>query len=458
MNSQVVPEHRPRIDTHTILGLIGLILLALFLIGVLIVLNLDTWGKPVAIVLGVIVAVPVGWKIFITGHTRYMEHHTIKQTHEHAKTQRLLAQQALSMGHSVEMKHTDHLGGIHEFRSVSPLTIPNAPVTIKELNYGQQALLEPGTQYPIAPPFASVKSLIRPGRLVLGYNTQGPIIGDVSDLLSMAFVGKPGTGKSTGLLYYLAILLLVDASVFVFDHQGSLSEVADLIPYYGEFSEIYGVLPEIYAEIEEREEMWRHGKQVKKPLLLLVDELPGLARYEAKTKPAESVLDLAEKIVIENRKHNCYCMLTGTSLPANVLPTLTRDNLSSRLVFNSSDMHARMAGLDEASRKKLLPLLRKAQPGTAILDVSRRPEPDITALPFTTVDDLRTIIDSNLDSVPGSGTGTAGTAFLSVSPEEREQIIELAKAGIPRREMCLALGKGKYYYDTVKQVLDEEGL
>ena len=59
-----------------------------------------------------------------------------------------------------------------------------------------------------------------------------------------------------------------------------------------------------------------------------------------------SVLDLAEKIVTQNRKHNCFCLLTGQSLPANVLPTLTRDNLSSRLVFNSSDMHARMAGLD----------------------------------------------------------------------------------------------------------------
>ena len=59
-----------------------------------------------------------------------------------------------------------------------------------------------------------------------GFGVDGPIYGDITDLLSMAFVGKPGTGKSSALLYYLAMLLLVDADVYVFDHQGSLSDLA----------------------------------------------------------------------------------------------------------------------------------------------------------------------------------------------------------------------------------------
>jgi hypothetical protein len=45
-----------------------------------------------------------------------------------------------------------------------------------------------------------------------------------------------------------------------------------------------------------------------------------------------------------------------------------------------------------------------------------------------------------------------------ISSEERERILELAKSGIPRREMCQALGKGKWYYETIKIVLDQEGL
>jgi hypothetical protein len=389
---------------------------------------------------------------------REIEHH--RHDIKDRNALRDLARTAIENHHSLEFNPTTR-----NLRTISPMTIPDGPFTIKQTNTGLPALASPSVQYPQAPPFASMKSLIRPGRLVLGYNTQGPIVGDVSDLLSMAFVGKPGTGKSTGLLYYLAILLLVDASVYVLDPQGSLYDVSELIPYYGEYSEIYNVLPVIYEEIEEREELWRKTKQVRKPLLLLVDELPALARYEEKNKPRESVLDLAEKIVTQNRKHNCFCMLTGQSLPANVLPTLTRDNLSSRIVFNSSDMHARMAGLDQDSRKLLLPLLRKAQPGTAILDVSRRPQPDIAALPFTTIDDLRMIVEAGNDSsvpeafpaweaVPHDRNGN-GNGVPGISPEERERIIELARDGIPRREMCLAMGKGKNYYSVIKQVLDE---
>src|SRR5207248_8379973 len=154
----------------------------------------------------------------------------------------------------------------------------------------------------------------------------------------------------------------------------------------------------------------------------LVDELPALARYEERVKPRVSVLDLAEKIVTQNRKHNCFCLLTGQSLPANVLPTLTRDNLSSRLVFNSSDMHARMAGLDEESRKKLLPLLKSAQPGTAILDVSRRAEPDIAAVPFTSVEDVRGIVESAGKSEEAFSELHSGFHELSELSEKREHV------------------------------------
>jgi len=402
--------------------------------------------------------------ILITAAALFREGHHHVHDIKDRNHLRELTRTAMQNHHSIEYNPVTR-----NLRTVSPMTIADGPFTIKQTNTGLAALPAPAVQYPQAPPFASMKSLIRPGRLVLGYNTQGPIVGDVSDLLSMAFVGKPGTGKSTGLLYYLAILLLVDASVYVLDPQGSLYDVSELLPYYGEYSEIYNVLPAIYEEIEERENLWRKTKQVRKPLLLLVDELPALARYEEKNKPRESVLDLAEKIVTQNRKHNCFCMLTGQSLPANVLPTLTRDNLSSRIVFNSSDMHARMAGLDQDSRKLLLPLLRKAQPGTAILDVSRRPQPEVCSLPFTTVDDLRMIVDSEehygnnssvpeafpaWEAVPHDRNGN-GNGVPDVSPEEREQIIEIANSGIPRREMCLAMGKGKSYYSVIKQVLDD---
>src|SRR5207248_3386462 len=201
-----------------------------------------------------------------------------------------------------------------------------------------------------------------------------------------------------------------------------LNEVADFLPYYGDFNEIGRALPAIYEEIDERETLWRSGRRVRGPMLILVDELPAIARWEQKAKPSYSLLELAEKVVLENRKHNVYCLLTGQSLPAEVLPTLTRDNLSSRLVFNSSNMHARMAGLDEASRKKLLPLLKSAQPGTAILDVSRRAEPDIAAVPFTSVEDVRGIVESAGKSEEAFSELHSGFHELSELSEKREHV------------------------------------
>lgn len=46
----------------------------------------------------------------------------------------------------------------------------------------------------------------------------------------------------------------------------------------------------------------------------------------------------------------------------------------------------------------------------------------------------------------------------TITPEERERIINLAKIPIARRNICAALGKGKSYYSTIQRVLNEEGL
>jgi hypothetical protein len=274
------------------------------------------------------------------------------------------------------------------------LPLMPASVHVAALSPRAQAVDLPPAQpmYPQAPPFSAISHQIYPGRLILGYTTQGPVFGDATDLLSMAFVGEPGIGKSSALLYFLAMLLLVDADIHVFDHQGLLAPLAGLLPYSGSFDEFKSAVDDIREDIREREDLWRRARRVRKPKLVLVDELLGIARWEQRTGPSASLIDLIERIVVEHRKHNVFALLAGTSLPAEVLPTLTRDNLSSRVVLNSSSTHARMAGLDEETRKLLQPMLRGAQPGTAILDVSRRPRPDLAALPHTTLADLRGIL------------------------------------------------------------------
>ncbi len=67
--------------------------------------------------------------------------------------------------------------------------------------------------------------------------------------------------------------------------------------------------------------------------------------------------------------------------------------------------------------------------------------------------------DNQVREIAVRATRNAPNSFRQVpSAEQREKIIQLAKQGVRRRKMCSALGVGMSYYDTVKQVLDEEGL
>ena len=283
------------------------------------------------------------------------------------------------------------------------------------------SFLPQGSIIPKAPIFSDMAQLITSDKLVLCYTSQGPVYGTVLDLLSMCVVGKPGRGKSTALLYYILILLMSQAEVWVWDPHSGLNELAYGLNYCDDLADIEQTVPTLHKELDERRKLWKTKKQTKHPLLLLVDEMPVIADFEnarikeiakmakAKRKSKDAEDDdedmqlvyeqqykpskLLKRFVLEARKWNCYVILSGQALPAEVLSTLTRDNMSSRIVFESSNMHARMAGLQKEEIDRLLPQLRGAGSGIAVMDVSRWSKPEIAAIPYTTVDDLRNYID-----------------------------------------------------------------
>jgi hypothetical protein len=272
-------------------------------------------------------------------------------------------------------------------------------------------------QAPHAPPFQSVLPMLQSGRLVLGYSAMGPVWGEITDLLSMAFAGMPGTGKSQALLYYLAVLCVIHAKTAVLDPHGSLNALGDMLPYCSDLGDMQKFIPRVQGEYELRLKLWKRNRTVLDPFLLIVDELPIVARYEQKHRITDGAMELAETIVLEGRKLNMFTILAAQSFPATVLPTLTRDNLSSRLVFNSKDMHAKMAGLEKEERENLLPLLKKAQPGTAILDVNRSGnEPQIVSLPYTTIDDLREVLEGCEEGATDEGVSASTYSTPIVTP------------------------------------------
>lgn len=323
---------------------------------------------------------------------------------------RELRKQHVAMLASVTTKleqgfETVYKNEVHGFEITMHNPFMKGTAKVQEIAAQPQGLLAPVV--PQAPVYAEVDPLITDQKLVLCYTQEGPVFGTVEDLLSMCVVGKPGRGKSTALMYYILILLKAGAEVWIWDPHSGLNDLGYGLNYCDDLGDIEQSCPKLHSMLEQRRKLWKEQKQVMHPLLLLVDEMPVIADYENDRLKElkgqkEDLLEydqfykpsrLLKKFVLEARKWNCYVILSGQALPAEVLNTLTRDNMSSRIVFESCPMHAKMAGLQKEQIDGLLPSLKGAGPGIAVMDVSRWSTPVLAAIPNTTVDDLRAFID-----------------------------------------------------------------
>lgn len=397
----------------------------------------EHWGLIVLI--GVVVLlggtchkwVPLGWRAF----KALSDHSEQKKNQEMYRA--LLSAATVKLEQGFNTKYANSKTG-DMLEVVNPYVVGRGQTKIQELGADGQAIAQlaaPVLQIPQAPAYRQVDSLITADQLVLCYTADGPVFGTIADLLSMCVVGKPGRGKSTALLYYILILLKAGADVWIWDPHSGLNELSYGLRYFDDLADIERSCLPLQKELEERRLLWKTKKQTKQPLLLLVDEMPVIADYEnqrakeiatavrvAKSEGPEAHADamedakefdlwrrpsrLLKKFVLEARKWNCYVILSGQALPAEVLSTLTRDNLSSRIVFESCNMHAKMAGLQKEEIDRLLPMLRGAGPGKAVMDVSRWSKPVLAAIPQTTVDDLRAYINGrgNDDDFYGAPT------------------------------------------------------
>lgn len=397
------------------------------------------------------------WRAYLA----FSEHlHTLEMREQH-KMMLANANTKLAQGFETIYKNDAH--GIN--LSVNNPYLKTGMSKVQEVTaQPQNALLAPVV--PQAPVYAEVDPLITDQKLVLCYTQEGPVFGTVTDLLSMCVVGKPGRGKSTALLYYILILLKAGAEVWIWDPHSGLNELAYGLNYCDDLGDIENSCPQLHSILEQRRKLWKEQKKTMHPLLLLVDEMPVIKDYEdarvkevkmlSKQGSKEDAMDellafdqyyrpskLLKKFVLEARKWNCYVILSGQALPAEVLSTLTRDNMSSRIVFESCPMHAKMAGLQKEQIDSMLPALKGAGPGVAVMDVSRWSKPVLAAIPNTTVDDLRAFIDGGRvvesDSSPAmpsfqnwrdaSSNILSITDIMAMPEEDTSELVEPVQEG-----------------------------
>ena len=271
-------------------------------------INLNTWGKPVLIA-GAIIAILTGFYKWAVARERASLDYQHKYQHiEHAEHYRALTVKLADMGHSIQLKHVDHNGGIWELSSVSPMTIPNSPMSIE--NYYANGEPE---QLQIAPPLTLPDKMmlidvmkhwnLTPENLFLGMGKgMKEIACSIEGLMHVAHDAPTGGGKTSQWLAEIVQLLKLNVQVILcnphfapvdkkgndwrpvgqsIEAQGWIQLADDLrIPgLIRNYENIANILKWLsLQEIDRRFNLQAQGIYSYKPLYIFIDEWPSVVR------------------------------------------------------------------------------------------------------------------------------------------------------------------------------------
>lgn len=459
------PVRKPAMH-HQAIATIGIFCTAAFLF-LLISLVALIGVKAAFIVLFVLVGIAA--VVWLVRDGFHQWHH-----HQNKMHLRQTVDTAVQEGHSVSVDYVNL-----KLQTISPWTIPNAAITIKDNQFGKLDELAPAL--PIAPAFRSLISQIRPGHLFLAQGSSQPIWGDITDLLSTLDVGRPGTGKSTLLRMVCGQVMIIGGKPIIFDPHGSiLDDLGSSFECAESPRDIARYSHLLDSQLTERLARRRAGQDNFQPLLLLVDEMPIISEMSPAALPA------IRRVVLEGRKVGMYALVSGQGVPSSILGgTLVRDAMSSRYVFCTSPQQARMAGIENETAKQMMAILETAPPGKAVLATANR-RPEIVAIPDTLTDDIRYIVnrrgngkqpgnavETDMETAPEATSAHTDTSVFPVSIEEddsslddsddsgntiRETIRRMRKKGWQHRDIAPLVGLSGRKYSMYQSICKEEGI
>ncbi len=133
-------------------------------------------------------------------------------------------------------------------------------------------------------------------------------------------VGGSGSGKSTGLLYWLAKMKKADvpAELHIMDFKAS-REFSRITEHYAEYEDCCGKIADFYQTFSA---LGEGGDGTVK--ILLIDEIAGLLTHLGMTKEGKAEADkirmIMSSILMLGRSRNCYLWLAMQRYTATIFP------------------------------------------------------------------------------------------------------------------------------------------
>lgn len=261
-----------------------------------------------------------------------------------------------------------------------------------------------------SPAFAQMCHLITPQSDILGFDGEGFVFADaLKQSVNIALIGVPGSGKTCCLTFHVAQAVKRQAIVRGWDLHGDVA--ADLGEYFNILEDVEDIVADcvwIQAERERRLAIRKRAKagdpdamrQWKKTreLFYIVDEFNALIlRLKQRKADRELATDTLLSLIAEGRKFKMRCVIAGQTMPASLFGesgSSARDIINTKYAFQSRENHAQYFGIESKAIEELLPAISgRDSVGYAILDGGPLRHAKIISIPYTTVEDIRALLE-----------------------------------------------------------------
>ena len=357
MNHEIVPEHKPHIEGHAI---VDICLIASIPVTFLLVASFHAWGFMPTFI-GILVLLGLG---IITVLVFKISHH--RQDIADRKTMRKLAEDALRAEHSVEFDRVNQI-----VRTISPHTIPNGPLTIKDVTLGDQAQL--AAPAVAQPRLDTVIDELTANALEFPFGVSrdtGEIVkSSLQKAVHLNAIGDTGGGKSTGAQGILTALSTMNdpehLSLAFVDAESETTLPFHHLPHVRYLADDPRDAARIFAELVQVLTQRHITRQMFPFILLFCEEFLTLRKRMPDSVKSQALDDFTE-LACGGRKRNIALYTIGQTAYSDKAIRDAQAQFQTNMAYAIHPQRARAAGFVETPL--LNQVYKEKRPGQFVLE------------------------------------------------------------------------------------------